>query len=496
MLHIRTAYFIIILSFVVSYPFSTLGLTFTLSDDAIMALDFNEPYDGLTYSRNSDIIAINNVKGPGVQFDIHFSAPFSNYSKTAALYWVSSLFGGKGVLAGRDISMFDSFALKFTLLSFDGISLSSDARPIYVGPVISVGDTWGCNSEFIVINSPFYSPAKTLVTQTEGAGKISTVGFACYIPSWYYNRIYPSPWSPDGAVVSILVEPAEDAVVMTSDPCQSLQFLSVDKCKVTAGPKPGNDKISFSGNMNPSADDFNTADGIQIVIDSNDIKDPCVLWIPFDGNSHKKTGRYSYSGTDDNGIKQRLKLNLKTHKVYFSARKLSLSGLSCPLKIGTDMAGFSADAEVNEAIVNGPRKPIPIELLMGVKNSIRVDKITVRHNSNKNTDRLFVRGAFSVKNDNVNMVDSDFTIILADQEFVIPAKSFKTGKNGSSFKCGNVQLRNGADLNGIASANFNLKNCRFTLTLKDAFIEAGRNAMTDVVIKFADFNAESQVFLE
>src|SRR4030042_803338 len=192
--NIRAVCFIIILQFLVPCTFAAPGLTFTLSDDAIMALDCNNPYYDDSYYENSNILAITDVNGQGVQFDILFPDPAQSHNGDPVMYRVSSPYKGQSVFAGRDISMFDSFALKFTLLSFSGISLPSAARPIYVGSLMTVGDTWSYDSEFIVINSPYYPSSKTLVISTEGAEKINLIGFTCYIPSWYYNRIYPNPW--------------------------------------------------------------------------------------------------------------------------------------------------------------------------------------------------------------------------------------------------------------------------------------------------------------
>jgi hypothetical protein len=100
-------------------PLAANALTFTLSDDAIMALDYDESNYFVGYNEDIFLLSVTDVNGPGVKFDILFSDPYNlSGHSLGALYRVSSSFGeGSGLLAGRDIYMFDAFALKFTLLS-------------------------------------------------------------------------------------------------------------------------------------------------------------------------------------------------------------------------------------------------------------------------------------------------------------------------------------------------------------------------------------------
>ncbi len=306
----------VICSILALSPFAAYGLTFTLSDDAIMALDYKEYnyYPSPYYGNDTHILAITDVNGPGVQFDILFSDPHNYRGQYPSFYWTSSVYGGNGVLAGRDISMFDAFALRFTLLSARGVSTPDAVGSLVVGSMINEASyMWAFYPEYIAINDS-YTPVSAMSLTTTNANQISTVGFTCYIPCGGYDENYPNPWDPCGAIVSILVEPAPDTVVMTSD--KVLQFVYVDKCTVTAGGK-GNDKISFSGKMNPVYDNLYLTNVIQITIDSNDMADPCVIMIPINNANYKKTGKFSYSGTDENGAKKSFKLDFKTHKFSF-----------------------------------------------------------------------------------------------------------------------------------------------------------------------------------
>jgi hypothetical protein len=436
--------------------FAAYGLTFTLSDDAIMALDCRYS----TGVHTATISNITDVPGPGVQFDIIIPNPH-----TDSVNWTSSIFGGKGKLAGRDISMFDSFALKFTLLSARGLSNPDAVGPLVVGSMVTQSHyLWGFNPEIIEMNSTDNPSSAISVTSTDKAGIIDLVGFTCYAPYWSYDN---GPWDSSGAVISILVEPAPGAVVMTSDPHQTLNLLSVDKCTVAAGSKENTDKISFSGKMNPTYNDLYLTNFIQVIIDSNDMPDPCVIMIPIGNANYMKTGKFSYSGTEKDGLKKSFTLDFKTHKFSFTAQNLDLSGLSSPLKLGVDIGSFSADTEVDETIANGPKICVPINFLMGVRNSLRVDQLKVKYSYKKDSDSFTVKGGFAVQDVDMNMAANPFCASLGKQFFTIPANKFKL--TNSRYSCSNVKLQGIA---GIASAIFDFNKCTFTLTIKNTTIDA------------------------
>jgi hypothetical protein len=465
--------FVVICSILALSPFAAYGLTFTLSDDAIMALDYD--YCNSEFYGTEPVPVITNIKnleGVGVQFDILNPNPSIDYY----LYWMSTIHGGNGVLVGRDISMFDAFALKFTLLSAKGISSHESIGSIWICAEIDQSDLL-----FTIIDTNSSSfPSSSISINTTKAVQLGTIGFICYVP---YQR------DPCGVTESILVSPAPDAVVMTSNPNQVFQLVSIDKCTVAASNKAGSDKISFSGKMNPVYDNLYLTNVIQITIDSNDMADPCVIMIPINNANYKKTGKFSYSGTDENGAKKSFKLDFKTHKFSFAAQNVNLSGLSCPLRVRVDMAGFDANTNVDETIVNG-KKMIPINLLMGVKNSLRVDKIKVKYSSKINSDQLTVSGGFSaasVETTEANLVDSVFDVNLAGQSFSIPAKSFK-GKKGK-FTCSNVKLDDGV---GIAAATFDFNKCTFAITIKNTSIDYPGDT-SQFAIQCADFKVNTEV---
>ncbi len=266
--------------------------------------------------------------------------------------------------------------------------------------------------------------------------------------------------------------------------------VSITKCTVTAGSKENSDKISFSGTMDPQASDFNDANAIEVIIDSNDIVDPCVLTFPIDANTFKK-GDYRYSKTV-NGVKKVFKYYAKNHKFAFSVRNIDLSGLSCPGKVQIEIGDSIGTTRISEALVNGPKRPIPIKLMMGVKDVLRVetpyDKCQVKHGKKPSTDQLSVKGAFAVEDTDVNLVGEEFVATLGTQTFTMPAGSFKAGKD--KFTCTKAVVSEG----GSAAANFNLKEGSFTLTIKNT-VHITATGDVKFGIAFADYDEVEQVTL-
>jgi hypothetical protein len=264
--------------------------------------------------------------------------------------------------------------------------------------------------------------------------------------------------------------------------------LPVTKCTVTAGKTEGYDTIVVSGEMNATADDLSGADNIQVTVDSNDMN-TFVQTFPRDANTYKN-GKYKCSKTE-NSSKTSFTFDTKTSKFSFTAKNVDLSGLSCPLTVRIEIGGYTAEAEVDEAIVNGPKSPISIKLMMGIKNVLRVDSYKVTQGKKFNSDQLTVKGGFAVEDTDVDMVDrasEDLVITLGTQHFTIPANNLKVGKG--TFSCSNAKITG-----GTASATFNFNTCSFTITIKNAEIEADAGA-ADFGLEFYGFNFPGPTVLE
>jgi hypothetical protein len=265
----------------------------------------------------------------------------------------------------------------------------------------------------------------------------------------------------------------------------------INNCTVKAGKRPivaaAADSITVKGELGATASDFVGVTEIWITIDSNNMSDPCVLTFPVDGNTFKN-GKFSYSKTV-NGVKKSFKFDTKTHKFTFSASKINLTGLDCPLTMIIQIGGYSATMNADESMVNG-KKPIPINLLMGVTDSLRVDKIAVKQNTTKTaSDSLTVKGGFSAWDAGANMVGADVNVILGMQIWTIPDGNFIAKK--TKFTCSRKATENQS---GIATASFDFGKGAFTLTIKNTDID-DVHGVTGFGINFGDVNATTVVSL-
>jgi hypothetical protein len=276
--------------------------------------------------------------------------------------------------------------------------------------------------------------------------------------------------------------------------------LSITKCTVTAGSKTvgGNvinsDRISISGDMNAVADDFNDTNAFKVTVDSNYIVSPCVQTFTVINGKTFKNSKYSYSGTDGNGVRKSFSYNPKTQKFSFSANSVDLSGLDCLVNTKIEIGDFNAMGDANETIVNGAKTPIPIKLMTGVKNVLRVDKCTVKHGKKPASDILSARGAFAVEDTDANMTDrisDDLVVTLDTQQFTIPANKLKAGRG--YFTCSRADVNEGGIHAGTAAATFNFNLCSFILTIKDANIPPPVSGDVDFSVSFADFNEVDRI---
>jgi hypothetical protein len=264
--------------------------------------------------------------------------------------------------------------------------------------------------------------------------------------------------------------------------------LSVTKCTVTAGSKVNSDKISFSGTMDATVGDFSDANNssdanfVEVTISDENAEDmaPCVFTFPVNGKTFKK-GKFKCSASNTS-----FAFDTKTSKFSFTAKNVSLKGLSCLFNARIDIGDYNAETEVGEAIVNGPKTPIPINLMMGIKNVLRADSYKVTRGKKLDSDQLTVKGAFVVEDTTVNMANEEFVVTLGSQTFTLPAGSFeaKTGQ----FTCSKADVTEG----GIASATFNFTKCSFTITIKNMTITAGSGAV-DFCVAFAGYSQCVQV---
>jgi hypothetical protein len=178
--------------------FSAKATDFTLSESAILSLDYNlssywAPPPTATLMSEQDI------PGTGVLFNFHFLG--TSYLDCFR-YQVSDSTYGAGTLAGLNVGAYSNFDLKFTLLSIDGST--SGSGWVEVGSVIGPynGNPWGVSPVF---TSRTGYPVTTVSTISVTLATISDIGFAAILYP-------PQMWSAGPHDISLLVQPADGAV--------------------------------------------------------------------------------------------------------------------------------------------------------------------------------------------------------------------------------------------------------------------------------------------
>jgi hypothetical protein len=201
----RKSYFFVLtmVMFFVSWLFATplMGLSVTLNDIGLMSLDWYAPG-----SVKNAVIDRRNTPGPGVEFDIHFPGIEPGQRSASC---VSSKWGGSGLLIGTDISMYDNFQLKFTLVSVDSISKMGVGGVLGVGAIINFDSSHGYQPKGIdLLSSTPYTASAISSTHTD-AERISIIGFVAYIPP-----SMEAGWNPLGTTVTLWVQAAPGAVAI------------------------------------------------------------------------------------------------------------------------------------------------------------------------------------------------------------------------------------------------------------------------------------------
>jgi hypothetical protein len=230
--------------------------------------------------------------------------------------------------------------------------------------------------------------------------------------------------------------------------------------------------------MDATAADF-TGANVVVTINSDYMDSPLGKAFPITGNLKKSKFKCSASNAS-------FALDTKTSKFSFTARNVDLSGLSCPLTVQIKIGDSIGTTQVGENVVNRGR-PIPINLLMGVRDSLRVDKSKFTRNKiTSNITHVVVSGGFSAK-DAIDMTANSFSVSIGSQTFTIPTGNFKNTKN--KFTCSKVDTSN-----GIATMTFDFNKCTFTLTIKKTSFpaDAGEKVFG---IAFASFSGSDVVIL-
>lgn len=189
-------------AFVTERAPTVLSETLTLSAEQLLALD----WAGRSPS-GPRVVRKHAVDSSGVVFDIQFPG---NRAWQSSLNYLSSGSGGRMALVGLDVAQFRSLALKFTLVSIDGAVGPTLPQQLIVGVV--VGPTAeGRLSEYKPLTLGFTAEQTGIARTPVGAARLREVGI-------HAEMANPDLWSPEGALVTLLVEPVAEAAPLPPPP--------------------------------------------------------------------------------------------------------------------------------------------------------------------------------------------------------------------------------------------------------------------------------------
>jgi len=234
--------------------------------------------------------------------------------------------------------------------------------------------------------------------------------------------------------------------------------LQIDKFTVKAGQSIGMDSVQFSGNLDVMESEMKSANEVVVSLAANDMTKPQQWVFPINESTFNK-GIFSYKD-----IVSSFKFSLKNSKLLFSSRNVDLTGLSCPITVSLTICDYSASIELNEDIVNGPKATCPLQLLMGVKDSLTITKSVLKAGKLPNTDVFTAVGTFTV-NGAFNFPADSFIVHLNDQIFTVEGSKF-VHKNGV-YVCANALANEG----GYVTAKVDINKCQYTVILKRVSVE-------------------------
>jgi len=282
--------------------------------------------------------------------------------------------------------------------------------------------------------------------------------------------------------------------------------IEIEKLKVKAAPRdpqqqgPWNDNFELSGAFDLLEQELNLADHIYLTL-WNDHEIIFQQLLPFEPEKFQN-GKYQTKGPPG-GITL-FKFNLDKIKPHFTikAGKVDLTGLNSPvvleLEIGPyyaiGIAGEQTEdylqmgmvAEDFKDVING-RNPMPMKLLLGYADALRVDKAAVKHHRRTGYDSLYLRGALAVRDRAVDLTRHQVTLRWGADDFT------ETIEKGAFVPIkGKYVYKRPKDPTGlyqdkkIKLAIFDLQKCIFVISVNKTTIQS-KTGSVPLKIAFGPF---------
>jgi hypothetical protein len=169
-----------------------------------------------------------------------------------------------------------------------------------------------------------------------------------------------------------------------------------------------------------------------------------------------------------------------------SAKNVDLTGLRCPITLTVTIGDYVVEEQLEEDIVNGPKKPCPLQLVMGLWDSLDVSKFKAKKGKADDTDSFSISGTFTIDGsfDTAQPVD----ITLGPDTFSVPGSEFVLKKD--AYSCKKVEISN-----GFVTAKFDTAKCTYSIKVTKTTLNGSGDVDFSLDIFGNDLQAQDQVTL-
>lgn len=445
--------------------------TIAFLNNTIIGSDNN--YALFTGSAENAIVENNILEGGGGALHTYNLYTDLSWNQSSASGW----YLGEGEIIEEDVS------LVFNAPSSNNYTLAGS------GPAVDAGNDVSEHLQQLRRDFPSYDFDLDLAGNPRNTGSRVDVGCYEYQDGQQQDPPDEDPPAEDPPAEDPPTEdpPAEDPPA--EDP-PTYDCIDADFCRVSSGRTAGEDSIKVSGPLLAPAGGI--ADGTKVDITIQRHYDYAIVYretVPM-SQMDLRRGSYTYRGPRQ-GISS-LKLEPTAPEYDLDIRNVDLTGLTCPFSVVIEAGSYICTSVVTESVANRNR-PMPIELLKGYTDSLRVDNARIRRSRRGSTASLSLRGVFSTSQ---AMSDVQAVVLtLGSQVFTIPADQITATRRGS-WRCRNALINEG----GTATIKLDPDRSRFYIVLQD--VPMSPNSLTqmdsgkiELGMAFTGFNETTDVEL-
>ncbi len=169
-----------------------------------------------------------------------------------------------------------------------------------------------------------------------------------------------------------------------------------------------------------------------------------------------------------------------------AAKNVDLTGFDSPLVLEIEFGNIFISNEINEMVINGPKKLIPTCLMTGVEDKLIVSKFSLK--SNKKGDSLNIQGEIVSAETNVDFTQEIVTVQWGGFIENIPMGEF-ANKKGQKFTYKKPKTANGH----VSKLDIDLDKCVFKCSIKDAPVLDKTGIITFSLSSSLSFDAQTEV---